>query len=142
MKDLYLLSGLGADKRVFHFLNLGENHIHHIHWICPLKNESLTEYAGRLCQHIKSATPILTGVFFGGMVAIEIGKIIKAEKIILISSARTKKISRFSLNSRENKSDITAFLHPFKESIILSFPGSSVQSPNQKKITHCYTQRY
>ncbi len=89
MKDLYLLSGLGADKRVFDFLDLGNHNIHHIAWIRPLENESLSEYAKRLCNEINCLNPILIGVSFGGIVAMEIGKIIKTEKIILISSART-----------------------------------------------------
>jgi pimeloyl-ACP methyl ester carboxylesterase len=91
MKDLFLLSGLGADKRVFDFLDFGNHNVHHISWINPLKNETLKEYATRLSQQITSTHPVLIGVSFGGMVAMEIGKIIKTEKIILISSTRTKK---------------------------------------------------
>ena len=41
-KILYLLSGLGADKRVFDFLDLSDYDIFHIAWIPPLKSESLT----------------------------------------------------------------------------------------------------
>ena len=91
MKDLFLLSGLGADRRVFDFLDFGENNLHHIVWINPQKNETIQEYATRLCNQIHVANPILIGVSFGGMIAMEIGMIIKTEKIILISSARTKK---------------------------------------------------
>ncbi|MEO7989230.1 MAG: alpha/beta hydrolase [Chryseolinea sp.] len=91
MKDLFLLSGLGADKRVFDFLDFGEYNVHHIVWINPLENETIQEYARRLCNQIHISNPILIGVSFGGMIAMEIGKIIKTEKIILISSARTKK---------------------------------------------------
>ncbi len=90
MKDLFLLSGLGADKRVFDFLDFGENNAHHIIWINPQKNETIQEYATRLCNQIHVSNPILIGVSFGGIIAMEIGKIIKTEKIILISSARTK----------------------------------------------------
>lgn len=91
MKDLFLLSGLGADQRVFDFLDFGNHNVHHIAWISPLKNETLKEYAARLTQQITSTHPVLIGVSFGGMVAMEIGKIIETEKIILISSARTKR---------------------------------------------------
>ncbi len=91
MKDLFLLSGLGADKRVFDFLDFGNHNLHHVSWISPLKDETLKEYAARLSQQITSPHPVLIGVSFGGMVAMEIGKIIETEKIILISSARTKR---------------------------------------------------
>ena len=57
----------------------------------PVKNETLREYATKLCKQIHTSNPILIGVSFGGMIAMEIGKIIETEKIILISSARTKK---------------------------------------------------
>ncbi|MFN8336671.1 MAG: alpha/beta hydrolase [Cyclobacteriaceae bacterium] len=90
MKEVYLIPGLGADRRVFQYLNLSEHSISHISWIEPLPNESIEQYAGRLTEQIKSPDPILIGVSFGGMIAVEIAKQIKANKIILISSARTQ----------------------------------------------------
>ncbi|MFZ6013950.1 MAG: alpha/beta hydrolase [Bacteroidota bacterium] len=91
MNELYLLSGLGADKRVFDFLNLGEFKTHCITWIPPHHDESIEAYAARLTEQIKTPRPILIGVSFGGMIAVEIAKVIKPEKIILISSARTNR---------------------------------------------------
>ncbi|HMV08277.1 MAG TPA: alpha/beta hydrolase [Cyclobacteriaceae bacterium] len=90
MKEVYLIPGLGADRRVFQYLNLAEHSISHISWIEPLPNESIEQYAGRLTEQIKSPDPILVGVSFGGMIAVEIAKQIKTNKIILISSARTQ----------------------------------------------------
>jgi hypothetical protein len=90
MKEIYLFSGLGADKRVFEFLDLPGFKFNHIEWIEPLHHESLEHYAKRLTVQIQSPDPILIGVSFGGMIAVEIGKVIKAKKIILISSAQTK----------------------------------------------------
>ena len=85
MREIYLLSGLGADERVFDFLDLSQYKVNYIRWIIPLKNELITDYASRLCTQIHSARPLLIGVSFGGMIAIEIGKLIPTEKIILIS---------------------------------------------------------
>lgn len=90
MKELYLLSGLGADKRVFEFLDLSGYHVNHIRWIDPLKDESIEKYAARLLPQIATSKPILIGVSFGGMMAIEIAKLIDTEKIILISSIKNK----------------------------------------------------
>lgn len=90
MKTVYLFSGLGADKRVFEFLDFQNLHIKHIDWITPLSNESVEEYARRLSTQITTNNPILLGVSFGGMIALEIAKQISCEKIILISSAETK----------------------------------------------------
>jgi pimeloyl-ACP methyl ester carboxylesterase len=89
MKELFLLSGLGADRRVFDFLDLQDYKVHHILWTAPLRHESLGEYTKRLLPQITSKKPILIGVSFGGIVAQEIGKLIEVEKIILISSAKS-----------------------------------------------------
>lgn len=89
MKEIYLFSGLGADKRVFDYLDLDGFQKNHIEWIPPHENESMENYAGRLSKKIKAEKPILLGVSFGGMMAIEVGKLVDTEKIILISSAKT-----------------------------------------------------
>jgi pimeloyl-ACP methyl ester carboxylesterase len=90
VKNLYLFSGLGADKRAFQNLDLSDYNIHFIEWIQPDKNESIESYSKRLTQQIKPPNPILIGVSFGGMIAIEVAKLIETEKIIIISSAKTK----------------------------------------------------
>jgi pimeloyl-ACP methyl ester carboxylesterase len=90
MNEIYLLSGLGADKRVFDFIDLSGFKINHVEWIDPRDNESIESYSKRLLKQIKTARPILIGVSFGGMISIEIAKLIETEKVIIISSAATK----------------------------------------------------
>jgi pimeloyl-ACP methyl ester carboxylesterase len=90
MKDLFLFSGLGADQRVFEFLDLAQYKLHHIQWIPPLKHEPIESYAKRILTQITIDKPVLIGVSFGGMMAIEVAKLIPTEKVILISSARTR----------------------------------------------------
>ncbi|MBN8651012.1 MAG: alpha/beta hydrolase [Cytophagales bacterium] len=90
MKVIYLLSGLGADKRVFEFLDLKAFQIKFINWITPVDKESIEDYARRLCAQITTDKPTLVGVSFGGMIALEIAKHIACEKVVLISSAKTK----------------------------------------------------
>jgi hypothetical protein len=90
MRELYLLSGLGADKRVFDFIDLSGYKLIHMEWIAPLPNESMSNYAVRLLPQICSTRPMLIGVSFGGMMAVEIGKLIETEKLILLSSAKSK----------------------------------------------------
>lgn len=89
-KQVYLLSGLGADKRVFDFLDLKAYDTACIEWVKLRKDETLRHYARRIQQQIKHKKPILIGVSFGGVMAIEIGKLMETEKIILISSIETK----------------------------------------------------
>lgn len=88
--NLYALSGLGADKRVYQNLELNYNLIH-LDWIRPNKNENLPDYAKRLSTPINTKEPFgIIGVSFGGMVAIEMAKQLNPKITILISSAETK----------------------------------------------------
>ena len=89
MKNIYFLSGLGADRRVFEYLKLEGFDLNHIEWVRPMEPESIQSYAARLCAQIKTPRPILIGVSFGGMMAIEIAKLIDVEKVVVISSAKS-----------------------------------------------------
>jgi len=90
MKEVFLLSGLGADRRVFDFLDLSNYKVTHVNWNAPLENEKIENYANRLLPQITGDRPILIGVSFGGIICVELGKLIETEKIILISSVKTK----------------------------------------------------
>ena len=91
MKHLFLFSGLGADHRVFQFLDLSGFNVKYIKWIEPLVRETMQHYAARLTAQIDVEKPVLVGLSFGGMMAMEVAKHITTEKIVLISSAKTQK---------------------------------------------------
>jgi len=87
---IYAISGLGADKRVYEYLNL-DFEIIHLDWIQPIKNESIPSYAQRLSLKINTKEPFaLIGMSFGGIIATEISKQLSPKYTILISSAETK----------------------------------------------------
>ena len=87
---LYGISGLGADKRVFEYLNLDCKLIP-IEWIEPLKNETIESYSIRISKSINREEDFgIMGVSFGGLVAVEISKRLNPKLTILISSAETK----------------------------------------------------
>lgn len=90
---IYFFSGLGADERAFKLLNLPkEFNCVYIKWELPLLNEPIENYAKRISNQINSPeSKIFVGLSFGGLIAIEISKFIKPEKIILISSIRSNK---------------------------------------------------
>ena len=90
MKNIYLFSGLGADERVFQRLDFSGFSINFIKWNEPQDRETIEHYATRLLDQIKTTKPILIGLSFGGLIAVEVAKQIDTEKIILISSAKTK----------------------------------------------------
>ncbi len=85
---MYLLSGLGADERLFRFLQLRHPNPIVIRWIKPFPNESLPAYSRRILAQITvdSEPPVLVGLSFGGMVAQEIAKLLPVKKVILLSS--------------------------------------------------------
>lgn len=91
MKKVYFISGLGADKRAFSFLDLSFCEPVFIEWINPLYKESLQQYALRLKVQIKDPSPIIIGVSFGGMLATEMAKSDSNVKAIIISSNKIKK---------------------------------------------------
>jgi len=89
MHHYYILSGLGADERVFSRIDFPVNHTH-LHWIENKPNETLAEYAARLAQNIKHDNPILIGLSFGGIMAQEIAAITPVKQLILISTIKSK----------------------------------------------------
>jgi len=86
--NTYFISGLGADKRIFSKLKLNENiNMIHIDWISPNRNEPLASYAERLSNVIDVSQPfVLVGVSFGGMIAVEMAKLLNPATTIIISS--------------------------------------------------------
>lgn len=58
-------------------------------WKIPLKQETLQQYAQRMLAEIKEEKPVLMGLSFGGMMSIEIAKLVEVEKVIIISSIKS-----------------------------------------------------
>ena len=103
---LYILSGLGADEKVFQRLDFSGVSVTFIKWLPSQAEESIGDYASRLLPQITTPHPILLGLSFGGMVAIEIAKQIDTEKVILISSAKTKNEITFTGETRKCKQSL------------------------------------
>lgn len=89
MKHLYIFSGLGVDQRVFKYLDFTGFNVTFINWIKPTPTESIEDYAKRLTTQIHTKKPVLIGLSFGGMMAVEVAKLISTQRIILIASAKT-----------------------------------------------------
>lgn len=85
---VYFISGMAADSRVFHRIQLpGGFEKVYLDWIPPLPNESLPDYAQRLAKGINTNEPFaLAGLSFGGMLATEIAKRYSPVMTVLLSS--------------------------------------------------------
>jgi pimeloyl-ACP methyl ester carboxylesterase len=83
----YLIPGLGADERVFRGLNLpGPATV--LSWLPPQSaTEPLRHYAARLAEAVPTEQAcLLVGVSFGGLLALEIGRLRPLARVVLISS--------------------------------------------------------
>jgi pimeloyl-ACP methyl ester carboxylesterase len=89
-KTIYLIPGVGANDKIFQNIELPGYDIVHIKWPKHKKHEPLQSYVKKLLPQIKKDTePVLIGLSFGGIVAVELAKLIEPEKVILISSIKT-----------------------------------------------------
>ena len=87
---LILLSGMGADERVFAPQLAAFPNLRVPKWIEPITGESLARYAARFARHINPGAPcVVGGASFGGFVAVEMAKHLNAKGCILIGSVRS-----------------------------------------------------
>lgn len=87
---IYAIPGLGTTKDLYTNTKLKNHELIVLNWPQPLKHETLKEYAKKFISQINTNEPFgLLGVSFGGMLCVEISKLVKAEIIFLISTAKT-----------------------------------------------------
>jgi len=136
---IYFISGLGADERVFAFLQLPGIDKKFIRWVAPGKHESLRQYAMRLMDQIDTSQDIiLVGISFGGIVAQEIASIVSCKKVIIISSIKSE--NEFSLPLKFVR--LTKLHHLFSSSFLkwgnklTANHYFGVSSPEEARLLH------
>lgn len=87
---VYFMPGLAASPKIFENIKLPEDRFEmfYLEWCLPLEDELIKGYAKRIAANIKHDNPVLIGVSFGGILVQEIAAIIKARKVIIISSVK------------------------------------------------------
>lgn len=88
---VYFMPGLAASPAIFENIKLPEDRYecHYLEWLLPEnKAETIAHYTARVAQAIKHENPVLVGVSFGGLIVQEMAKVLKARKVIIISSVR------------------------------------------------------
>lgn len=90
--SIYTLPGLGFDERIFSKIDFGKSRVRHLNWIAPGHMEGFTDYAKRIATSIdnKDERVVLIGHSFGGVMAQEIAQYIDVQKIILLSSIKSR----------------------------------------------------
>lgn len=85
--DLYLIPGLGSDRRLFAKLELGGYDVHFLEWPEMPVGSGLIDYATHLARQVDATVPhALLGVSMGGMVAQEMAAITHPVRTIIVSS--------------------------------------------------------
>jgi len=91
-RGLYLMPGMAASPRIFEFINLSEFfEVVCLSWIIPEDEESIADYAKRMCLRIQHKDPILLGVSFGGILVQEMAKHISCDRVVVVSSIKSYK---------------------------------------------------
>ena len=92
MYHICLIPGLGVDERIFQNLRISSDYQQTVlQWIKPEPYERLPSYAARLSAQIPAHQYlILIGVSFGGIIAIELAKLLPTSLTIIISSIKTQ----------------------------------------------------
>jgi pimeloyl-ACP methyl ester carboxylesterase len=88
---IYLIPGLGADKRMYlsQMRVLADAEL--LEHLPPRKGETLSDYAQRFIPLIDTSVPFaLVGTSLGGMVSIELSRFVKPEKVVLIASVKSR----------------------------------------------------
>jgi esterase/lipase len=138
-KHLYCISGLGADEKIFTNLHINGYQLSYIPWIRPHKKESIAAYAKRMSEYIKEDSAVLLGVSFGGMMGIEIAKLMPLKKLIIVSSIKSvNELPLWMKTAGKLKLDkvIPVSLHKYTEKINNSRLG--VSNNEEKEMVRYY----
>ena len=130
MHKVYLISGLGADSRFFKHVVLPEDYEKIlVQVIVPKRNDTLKDYAQTLInQYTISGTDIVWGDSLGGMIGVEISKLVKLQKLILTSTIKIsseepwyfkifRKLPVYTLTPGKLLTKLGAFVKPFMRSL-------------------------
>jgi pimeloyl-ACP methyl ester carboxylesterase len=88
MQKIYCISGLGADHRIFKDLSIEDYEFVPVKWVAYDRNDSLPSYAQKLTGQIKGKNPVILGLSMGGMLAVEIAKLLPDSSVFIVSSSK------------------------------------------------------
>ncbi|WP_340112372.1 alpha/beta fold hydrolase [Maribellus mangrovi] len=90
---VYLIPGQGADARLYKNIHLDSIYeVRNIEYFTPEKGWDMQEFAHQLAKQIDTTQAFsIVGVSLGGMLATEMNDFLHPRKVILISSAKSRK---------------------------------------------------
>ena len=87
MSDVILLPGMGADGRLF-AAHASQVSFDVPEWPSHREGESLPAFAERVAARLPSVPQVVGGASFGGMVSLELARIVGAKAVVLMGSCR------------------------------------------------------
>lgn len=85
-----MISGLGADERVFAGLDISSVELCPIRWLPLREGERIRDYVFRMSSVIDTSEPFaICGLSFGGICAQELTRFVNPEKLIILSSVKS-----------------------------------------------------
>jgi pimeloyl-ACP methyl ester carboxylesterase len=89
--NIYLIPGLGADRRMYLTLLEKMPHATVLEWERPDKTDTLHTYAQKMVDRIDKTKPfIIVGTSLGGIVSIEMCKILPPQKLVLVATVKNR----------------------------------------------------
>jgi hypothetical protein len=87
-----MMPGMAANPSIFERITLPKEEfdVAWLSWKMPKQNESLQDYAKRMCSDLPKESPVvLIGVSFGGVLVQEMSRFLNVSRLIIISSVKT-----------------------------------------------------
>lgn len=136
---IYFVPGLAAGSEIFKNIEFPKQYkVHILEWLIPEKGEELNTYAQRMANLVTEDNAILIGVSFGGVVVQEMSAFLKLQKLIIISSVKT----RSELPRRIKLANLTKAYKFIPTGLVLSVEDLTKFSigPKSKKRLSLYNQ--
>lgn len=127
---LYVISGLGADEKVFEKIKFPKHlEVVYIPWLMPKQQETYESYVERMSEGIDTSESFcLMGYSFGGIVVQDIHRCHSAKKVLILASIKCHK----------EKPWVGKLLHQF--SLIKNLPLSTFKKGSI--ITSLFIQKF
>jgi pimeloyl-ACP methyl ester carboxylesterase len=83
---VYLIPGMGADRRLYSRMNIAHGNVRVLEWQPHRNARNLEEYAHIMAEKIDTKRNVIVGSSMGGMMAVELSRIVKPLSTILLSA--------------------------------------------------------
>lgn len=125
---------MGADERIFANIRIDNAKLVHIPWPDYDEHDEIPCYAQKLAATIPEENPVLLGVSFGGMLGIEIAKILSVRKLFIVSSSKTSsEIPHFGrfMKTLMMSGKLPGFFYTWPNKYLLQLFGAETEEEKQ-----------